>query len=73
MFRKQFRGRMVEFFYVWFFFLNNKKDVDVECPQIMRCIINPILFCNLEIRANKWNNNIEKTCECKPFYYYKNV
>ncbi len=64
------------FFMLGFFFWNNNKDVDVECPQIMRCIIcynNPIFFCNLKIWTNKWNNNIKKTCECKPFYYYKNV
>jgi hypothetical protein len=25
------------------------------------------------MQYNKWNNNIEKICECKPFYYCKNV
>ncbi len=23
------------------------------------------------MQYNKWNNDIEKTCECKPFYYCK--
>jgi hypothetical protein len=55
----------------------DNKDVDMKCPQTMRCIIcygNPILFCNpktytrkclIIYKYNKWNNNIEKICECR--------
>ncbi len=49
----------------------------------MRCIScysSLLLFCNRKTQTrfnltqyNKHNNKIEKTCECKPFYYCKNV
>jgi hypothetical protein len=40
-----------EFFMLGFFCVNDNKDVDMKCPQTMRCIIcydNPILFCDLK-------------------------
>jgi hypothetical protein len=77
---------MVKTFYFEFFFhVNDKKDVDVKCPQNMSCIIcysNLVFFLNFKTQAkkrsnhtqyNKWNNNIEKSCECKLFYYCKNI
>jgi hypothetical protein len=71
-----------------FFCVNDNKNVDVKCLQTMTCIIcsnNPIFFGNIktqvgkgiyynhDIQYNKWNNNIEKTCESKPLHYCKNV
>jgi hypothetical protein len=48
---------MVETFYFEFFFhVNDKKDVDVKCPQSMRCIIcysNLFLFLNFKTQAKK--------------------
>jgi len=56
MFQKQFESRMVKQLCLVVFNVNNKKDVDVNYPQTMRCIIcynNQVLFCNLGIQANK--------------------
>ncbi len=39
-----------------FFFMNDNKDVDVKCPQTMKCIFcynSLVLFCNLETQAKK--------------------
>jgi hypothetical protein len=65
------------------FCVNDNKDVDLKYGQtIFLCYNSPILFCNPKIQARKgliiynttkWNNNIEKTCRCKSFYYCKNV
>jgi len=36
--------------------VNDKKDVDVKCPQTMRCILcysSLVLFCNLKTEAKK--------------------
>jgi hypothetical protein len=36
--------------------VNDNKDVDVKCPQTMRCILcynSPILFCNPKTQARK--------------------
>jgi len=51
--------------------------------QTLKCIIcysSLVVFCNSNtqtrpnfIQYNKHNNNVEKTCECKPFYYCKNI
>jgi hypothetical protein len=41
----------------WVFFgVNDNKDVNVKCPQTMRCILcysSPILFCNFKTQARK--------------------
>ncbi len=41
----------------WVFLcVNDNKDVDVKCPQTMRCIFcynSPILFCNPKTQAKK--------------------
>ncbi len=37
--------------------MNDKKNVNVKCPQTMSCIfknINAILFCNLKFQATKY-------------------
>jgi hypothetical protein len=48
---------MVETFYFEFFFhVNDKKDVDVKCPQSMRCILcysNLVLFLNFKTQTKK--------------------
>jgi len=48
---------MVELIYIGFFFcVNDNKDVNVKCPQTMRCILcysSPILFCNFKTQARK--------------------
>jgi len=48
---------MVETFYFEFFFhVNDKKDVDVKCPQSMKCILcysNLVLFFNFKTQAKK--------------------
>ncbi len=39
-----------------FLFVNDNKDVNVKCPQTMRCIFcysSPILFCNFKTQAKK--------------------
>jgi hypothetical protein len=56
MFQKQFESRMVKQLCLVVFNVNNKKDVDVNYLQTMKCIIcynNQILFCNPKIQANK--------------------
>jgi hypothetical protein len=38
----------------WVFCVNDNKDVDVKCPQTMRCILcynSFVLFCNLKTQA----------------------
>jgi len=82
---KQFENHMVEIVYVGFLcvwlitkmlmFKQAFKPWDVFFVTI-------VLFCNSKtqneershlIKYNKWNNNIVKTCEWRPFYYCKNV
>jgi hypothetical protein len=56
MFRKQFESHMVKKICLVVFYMNNNKDVDVNYPQIMRCILcynNQVLFCNPKIQTNK--------------------
>jgi len=56
MFQKQFESRMVKQLCLVVFNVNNKKDVDVNYLQTMKCIIcynNQVLFCNPKIQANK--------------------
>jgi hypothetical protein len=56
MLKEQCGSRMVNKNYVGFFFLNHKKNVDVKCPQTMRCIIcynSLVWFCNLKTQAKK--------------------
>jgi hypothetical protein len=56
MLKKQFRSHMVEIIDVGFLGVNDNKDVDVKCPQTMRCILcysNLVLFCNLKIQTRK--------------------
>ncbi len=76
---------MVEIFMLGFFCVNDNEDVDVKCPQTMRCITcynNQVLVYNLKIQTRKhliiYNTTngittLKKTCECKPCYYCKNV
>jgi hypothetical protein len=57
MFKEKFGSHMVKtFFFEFFFCVNDKKDVDVKCPQTMRCIFcysSLVLFCNLKTQAKK--------------------
>ncbi len=67
------------------FGVNDNKDVDVSCAQTMQCILcynSLVLVLNPKAKAkdtlifeNKLNGitSLEKKCECKPFYYYKNI
>ncbi len=87
MFKEQFGKHMIKFFMlVFFFFVNDNKNVDVKCLQTLRCIFcynSPILFCNPKIQTRKgliiYNttngiiNNIEKNVNAEHFIIAKNV
>jgi len=56
MFKEQFGTYMVKKIYVGLFYVNDNKNVDMKCPQTMKCILcynNIIFICNLQTQARK--------------------
>ncbi len=54
--RTMWKSQSINFLRWIFFCVNDNKDVDVKCPQTMRCILcynSSILFCNLKTQARK--------------------
>jgi hypothetical protein len=72
--RKKCRGHNKNALYWSFICVNDNKEIDNKCHQLMRCFLcypKPIEECNKKTKSrkglisydkNKWNNLFEKSC-----------